>query len=73
MADDCKFEPNDWPYGWEPRPRRFWNQQRCPICGLWTVWLDKRFGWSVSMCDGYKAARKAYADINKRAKAIQTH
>ena len=63
----CKFNCDEWPYCWAPRPKKFWKQSPCLICGLWTVWTDLRFGATVRLCDGFKAAQKAYADVNKRA------
>lgn len=71
----CQFDSNEYQYGFGDALQKTHKQSRCPVCGLWTVYTNKKTGLYFSLCVGRNAITYALAVdkvLEQDSKAIIT-
>lgn len=51
----CLFNPNDYGYIQAQQMAKPYRQKRCPMCGLWTVYIHRKTKYTFSLCEGRDA------------------
>lgn len=57
----CQFNHHEYTYGFGDALAKTHHQSQCPLCGLWTVYTNKKTGLYFSLCVGRNAIRYALA------------
>ena len=58
MSTRCNFNPNEYNYCWGIDLVKTHGQSRCPQCELFTVWTNKKTGYTFSQCEGRGAVSR---------------